>query len=568
IFLPQDDFTASKNGSEGFILPNLPFSLDNQWQIVRLVDADDGEVTGFRINNRRDGQERRQPWPPAATAYPGDKHDRVFSHVTRAREYEDLDEYEEEGEEQEEENEEEEEETRQPTQEELEYLGMRQRLKESIRKQMKKDSGSSLANSREKKNKLPYDNYGSFFGPSQPVIAQRVIQESRSLLENPHLAAKVSKPNHVKNKGVAPTPGGSRPRVDDHPRKVTNGLKSKSKVQILKDTRDYSFLLSDDAEVPVPTKEPPPRSVFAPSSGEMLLVVSFQWIKRTDLNAQSASILCSSRKLIQARSAQVPPRSKPSLNNNGRRVVNGRDERKPLPTGNQIRPKVGPQTSASTSNRTSTSVESRKQLGSSNGSGPGRPLGPKGLPSKVPNTVVKKIAAPIGRSSINGLRQPAPSKLQSSNTKPQSSNMKPPLEQKKRFPESSNGRTMSKQPVPSSKPQVYYLYSVLHIKQPPAKTSAKVQDHRPKKRPVRQYSDDDEDDGVKAISMIRNMFGYNPRKYRDDDDDSDMEANFDDIMMEERRSAKIARREDEEELRKIEEEERRERLRKKRKLGR
>ncbi|KAK2998681.1 hypothetical protein RJ639_022865, partial [Escallonia herrerae] len=501
IFLPQDDLTASKNGSEAFILLNPPLSPDNQWQIVRLGDS---------------GRLRLQfLW--------------VFSHVTRARGYEDLDEYEEEGEEQEEENEEEEEETRQPTQEELEYLGMRQRLKESIRKQMKKDSGSSLANSREKKKKLPYDNYGSFFGPSQPVIAQRVIQESRSLLENPHLAAKVSKPNHLKNKGVAPTPGGSRPRVDDHPQKITNGLKSKSKVQILKDTRDYSFLLSDDAEVPVPTKEPPPRSVSAPSS--------------------------------EARSAQVPPRSKPSLNNNGRKVVNGRDERRPLPTGNQIRPKVGPQTSASTSNRTSTSVESRKQLGSSNGSGPGRPLGPKGLPSKVPNTVVKKIAAPIGKSSINGLRQPAPSKLQSSNTKP-------PLEQKKRFPESSNGRTASKQPVPSSKPQVYYLFSVLHIKRPPAKTSANMQDHRPKKRPVRQYSNDDEDDGVKAISMIRNMFGYNPRKYRDDDDDSDMEANFDDIMMEERRSAKIARREDEEELRKIEEEERRERLRKKRKLGR
>ncbi|KAK2997559.1 hypothetical protein RJ639_026409 [Escallonia herrerae] len=472
--------------------------------------------------------------------------DRVFSHVTRAREYEDLDEYEEEGEEQEEEKEEEEEETRQPTQEELEYLGMRQRLKESIRKQMKKDSGSSLANSREKKNKLPYDNYGSFFGPSQPVIAQRVIQESRSLLENPHLAAKVSKPNHLKNKGVAPTPGGSRPRVDDRPQKVTNGLKSKSKVQILKDTRDYSFLLSDDAEVPVPTKGPPPRSVSARSSAN--------YVRRGNLYR----FVCD---VEEARSAQVPPRSKPSLNNNGRKVVNGRDERRPLPTGNQIRPKVGPQTSASTSNRTSTSVESRKQLGSSNGSGPGRPLGPKGLPSKVPNTVIKRIAAPIGKSSINGLRQPAPSKLQSSNTKP-------PLEQKKRFPEFSNGRTVSKRPVPSSKPQVYYLFSVLHIKQPPVKTSANVQDHRPKKRPVRQYSDDEEDDGVEAISMIRNMFGYNPRKYRDDDDDSDMEANFDDIMMEERRSAKIARREDEEELRKTEEEERRERLRKKRKLGR
>lgn len=39
-------------------------------------------------------------------------------------------------------------------------------------------------------------SYGSFFGPSQPVIAQRVIQESKSLLENPHLASRVSKSHH------------------------------------------------------------------------------------------------------------------------------------------------------------------------------------------------------------------------------------------------------------------------------------------------------------------------------------------------------------------------------------
>jgi hypothetical protein len=35
-------------------------------------------------------------------------------------------------------------------------------------------------------------SYGSFFGPSQPVIAQRVIQESKSLLENGHLVPRPS----------------------------------------------------------------------------------------------------------------------------------------------------------------------------------------------------------------------------------------------------------------------------------------------------------------------------------------------------------------------------------------
>lgn len=77
------------------------------------------------------------------------------------QDYEDLDEYEEEGEEQEEEGigeddheEQEEEEAPRHTQEELEYLDLRHQLKESFRKKMKKESGSSRANTEEKK--FPY----------------------------------------------------------------------------------------------------------------------------------------------------------------------------------------------------------------------------------------------------------------------------------------------------------------------------------------------------------------------------------------------------------------------------
>lgn len=83
------------------------------------------------------------------------------------QDYEDLDEYEEEGEEQEEEGigednyeeqeeeeEEGEEEAPRHTQEELEYLDLRQQLKESFRKKMKKESGSSRANTEEMK--FPY----------------------------------------------------------------------------------------------------------------------------------------------------------------------------------------------------------------------------------------------------------------------------------------------------------------------------------------------------------------------------------------------------------------------------
>lgn len=87
------------------------------------------------------------------------------------QEYDDYDDYEDEGqeggqeyeEEGEEEECEEEEEPRKPTKEELEYLELRQKLKESIRKQMKKENSASLADSSARK-KLPYDKW--VFEPS------------------------------------------------------------------------------------------------------------------------------------------------------------------------------------------------------------------------------------------------------------------------------------------------------------------------------------------------------------------------------------------------------------------
>lgn len=47
-------------------------------------------------------------------------------------------------------------------------------------------------------------------------------------------------------------------------------LQLKMKVQKLKDTRDYSFLLSDDTEFPAPSKESAPRNVPVPTSGMLI----------------------------------------------------------------------------------------------------------------------------------------------------------------------------------------------------------------------------------------------------------------------------------------------------------
>ncbi|XP_073154248.1 uncharacterized protein [Henckelia pumila] len=457
-------------------------------------------------------------------------------------EYEDLDEYENDGTEPEEEEEDEggyeEEETFQPTQDELEYLELRNRLKESIRKQMKKELGTASAGSRDKANTYRKDNYGSFFGPSQPVIAQRVIQESKSLLENPKLAARITKPKYDNNKSSVTTNVRSKHQASLQT-KVTSGLKRK--VEMLKNTRDYSFLLSEDAEVPAPVKSHPSRNVPAPKS-----------------EAQSTRLLSNTKRVV---------------NDRGREVSNGHEHRKQLHSGSQT--KAGPEKIDRTSRLP---VGSSKQLGGNGGSGPGRPLGPKSVPSrssgpslgtKVTQSLAKNPV--VGREKSNPspsvqsvVRKPMSSHFQSGVRKPISSSSQPSLMknqsvQRKEYQEMSKPKIIPKQTLPPSRH---------HVKQQSTEVSARSTsaDVRPKAKIGRQpYADDSDDD--KAINMIRKMFGYNPNKYRDADDDSDMEANFDDILREERRSEKIAKREDEEELRKLEEEEKRKLLVKKRKLG-
>ncbi|XP_027770807.1 uncharacterized protein LOC107008661 isoform X5 [Solanum pennellii] len=402
-------------------------------------------------------------------------------------EYEDLDEYEEESGAEEYE----EEETPQAPEELLEYLELRQRLKEGIRKQMKKELGSANGLPGEIKKTLPRDNYGSFFGPSQPVIAQRVIQESKSLLENPNLVAKVMKSNHT----------------------------LKTKVQMLRNTRDYSFLLSDDAELPVPPK------------GSLL---------------HKASV---------ANSA-LPPSTKQSSSNTGRKLRDDHVVRKRILGSSQMPHRLLSQKSVSVSKQTQLSLDSRKQLGSSKGSEPGRPLGVQ--PKIIGGPNGKRVLTPCVKSTVPALHKSTSSKLQPSIPRQY-------LVPKKEILQSGKSKVMPQQAEPSYKQK---LIMQKQIKQLPPKNATRfLEDRRPARKPMRH---EEEEDGAEAISMIRRMFRYNPNRYQDEDDTSDMEANFDDILREEKRSAKIAKKEDEEELRKIEEEERRERLRKeskKRKLS-
>ncbi|XP_022775060.1 protein SPT2 homolog [Durio zibethinus] len=456
-------------------------------------------------------------------------------------EYQDKDVEDEEGEEYEEE------EARQPTKEEMEYLELRQRLKDSI-KRKRKQSAAALS-SQEKR--LPYNNFGSFFGPSQPVIAQRVIQESKSLLENQNLVSKMLSSNQSSKKNSASNSAGPKLGQRGQAPKATS--EHRKKAEKLKVARDYSFL-SDNAEVPAPAKEPPPRNVSVPTS--------------------------------EARSAQMPPKSKQSLGSNSGRNIQGiREERKPVPLNGQMH-KAGSYKSSSASKPYMISIDSRRQVGVNNGIGPGRPVsvngigpgrpvgvsngiksgrpvgysngiepvrppGPKGVPSKVAIAKMeRRISAPAARNLPPSAHKSHSSKMHLSGSKQQ-------FELKKGSQECSKDKIMPQRPVISSKPQV---------KKPVGQVSSHSHSTSNVLRPKKKQLSEDE----KALMMIRNMFHTDRYPVCDDDDDSDMEANWEEIMKEERRSAKIARKEDEEQLRLIEEEERRERMRrmaKKRKIS-
>ncbi|GAU31434.1 hypothetical protein TSUD_222050 [Trifolium subterraneum] len=409
------------------------------------------------------------------------------------------------------------EEPRKPTKEELDYLELRQKLKESIRNKMKKENSTSLANSGARKKQTHHDNYGSFFGPSQPVIAQRVIQESKSLLENGHLVPKPSNSPQINKSTNKVSNGVLKSSAHKQPPRVNEKL---VKAEKLKVTRDYSFLLSDDAEIPAPSKEPPSRNTSMRSS--------------------------------VGQAAQVPGKSKQSLTNGGKLVRSTGENRKPVAGASHLAPK--PRSNyklSSTSQASKASTDSRKQLGSNNANGPGRPMLPKGIPSKMPvKTMGSKSVTPGMRNPVNGVQRPPPPPSKLSSSLP-----KHGMDQRKDVREQYKPKILPRQPVAPSKAQV---------SKPPLKQIHKRPDlhnQRPKNNVGKRHRDDEPEQDYRSV--IRSMFGYNPNKFVDDDDDANMEVGFDQIEREERRSAKIAREEDEREQRLIEEEEERERRRRK-----
>ncbi|VVB09857.1 unnamed protein product [Arabis nemorensis] len=143
---------------------------------------------------------------------------------------------------------------------ESEFLEFRQRIKESIRKNTQVENDIA-PNSEQSKRNPPYNDFGSFFGPSQTVIAPRVLRESKPMFENKLLTEKML--NSIQTKKSSGS-GTKNPKEE-----------LKRKVEKLKDSRDYSFLLSDDAKLPVLKEEPLSQNPATPnprpdSSGSQL----------------------------------------------------------------------------------------------------------------------------------------------------------------------------------------------------------------------------------------------------------------------------------------------------------
>nr|XP_009406693.1 PREDICTED: uncharacterized protein LOC103989545 isoform X1 [Musa acuminata subsp. malaccensis] len=186
---------------------------------------------------------------------------------------EDYDEYEEEYDEYEEEaserDGEDEQEAPKPTKEEQEFLSVREQLKDRIRTKLKKQNARALGHSsqtQDKRRTTTNATFGSFFGPSQPVIASRVIEESRSIRETRHVMTNLSSSVAFLQKKRDATASASTLLTQQHHKKPAVVNEIKNKAQTLKDMRDYSFLLSDDTDFPTAKEQPATRSVSAPKS--------------------------------------------------------------------------------------------------------------------------------------------------------------------------------------------------------------------------------------------------------------------------------------------------------------
>ncbi|CAM6105372.1 unnamed protein product [Calypogeia fissa] len=311
-----------------------------------------------------------------------------------------------------------------------EYLDRRRRLKELERQKLTKgkngvynsvrrdevskggeqnrDRGSSrigggVVFSNEKK-KLPYDrSFGSFFGPSEPVVAKRIIEEARAREEAEIVAARdaaKAKVEAEQRKKVASSSAGKASRDRRPPKPPKPVDKATEKTRKLKEARDYSFLFDDS-----PLPDPKIAGRERPSS-------SNQGVRRHD----SASVLAnnhSPRKLPSERPKTTPESRRPGGSATASRPL--QSQSKSLPLSRSLARQGGhDQRSDKSAMRNMPIVRtSAKPLTSKvSSAGPGRP-DPKGDTNRTKIEVTKKVVAGSTASNVNKSisadRRPQPS---------------------------------------------------------------------------------------------------------------------------------------------------------------
>lgn len=486
------------------------------------------------------------------------------------------------------------------TRERQEYIQRRQKLKELERlklkekftgvygkktESLKNETGNQnsrhgeIINGNNKRKCLPNDNFGSFFGPTQPVIARRVIEETRAKLETSHFSGKVAKeapqPKKsftaaVKSSTTVTKPSTTAANIKiEYKKKPVVINEATKKAQQLKAARDYSFLFSDDAEVPAPKRQQASESrnvaLSRPKNGQpkQVVVKNSMEMKKPAL---SKSISHPTEfKSMGSSSRQMPTKVDPQKN-----VVDSNKQLRKVVSGGQLANK----NRSIHHSATNAKMDAR---GCSNQKRPPSNSGSKDVKADHQQPLVKP------KQHQSSVRQPAtmqkilPSKAPTQRTQTE---QRKPVASHKSMPSKPLAKPASKpltklapKPLPKLVPKLAPKSSPKHVPKSAPKPQGKplsrdLHHDRPKKRPRGYASDEDMDESTNFRSLIRQMFRYDPNKYRDDDeDDSDMEVGFNRIQEEERRSARIAREEDERELELIEAEEREERARaKKRKL--
>jgi len=145
----------------------------------------------------------------------------------------------------------------------------------------------------------------------------------------------------------------------------------------------------------------------------------------------------------------VQQKSKQPSSNSGRNIHGSHEERKSVFRNGQMHSKVGLQKPTSANKPDATLMNSKRQLGSNNGTGPGRPAGSKCLPSKTPVSIMqKKAMAPSAKKILPAVHKPLPSKP---------SVPKQQLEQRKGSQEPNKPKMIPKQPLASPKPHVWAI---------------------------------------------------------------------------------------------------------------